>query len=484
MGELAVAGRRAPARAPRVAETPASEITTPQRLLLWAVTLMPLHTALTISLGFPLKPSEILILFATALAITQPVRVRMARPHVPLAGTEKLVWVLSVLLVFSALATLTRPDPTGRDFGFKGSPSFDVILYTYYGLLVVVMWLHLRRLPRSLFEKAIVRSIWVAFALSVLQIVLTLGGYGSLLSTLHYTAVPLGRPLPGLGALPRNGSFPYGQQLGPWAVVAGIIAWRARKRLAVAACLAMLVQSQSTGAVLALAAALALVVVLRPTFNNFTRVTAALMISVLAVLTVPALDSLAVNQLGKLGLVQTPDEWITASKNLRSAKASAGWAMMADHPLLGVGPDRYGVYYYDYLKRVSPTEFSYIGTIPPGRAVAENNYAQVGAELGAPALLVFSLFVWGYVWRARRSGYLVGIATAVAVAMWTQQSWTFLPLWVFLAYVASSLHELDELDGPSVAATRAPATVPPAPRGRPGRRAVRLGSPRAAAGRR
>lgn len=477
---MAVARRSPLVRTRPTPQAPAAALPVPQRLMLWAVTLMPLHTALTVSVGFPLKPSEILILLATAFAVTEPARVRRARPKVPLAPTEKLVWVLSVLLVFSALATLAGPDPTGRDFGFKGSPSFDSILYTYYGLLVVVMWLQLRGLPRPLFEKAIVRSIWLAFAMSILQIVLTLGGHDSLLASLHYTAVPLGRPLPGLGALPRNGSFPYGQQLGPWAVIAGIIAWRARKRIAVLACLVMLVQSQSTGAVLALAGALALIVVLRPTFNNFTRMTAAFAIALLAVLTVPALDSLAINQLGKLGLVHTPDEWITASKNLRSAKAGVGWAIMADHPLLGVGPDRYGVYYYDYLKRVSPTEFSYIGTIPPGRAVAENNYAQVAAELGAPALGAFALFVCGYIWLARRSGYLVGIATAVAVAMWTQQSWTFLPMWVFLAYIASSLHEIDG----ARTTVPEPATEPRGRIGRPDRRAAPLRSPRAGAWRR
>jgi putative inorganic carbon (hco3(-)) transporter len=87
----------------------------------------------------------------------------------------------------------------------------------------------------------------------------------------------------------------------------------------------------------------------------------------------------------------------TANVESRQAYWKAAAAMAADHPVLGVGPGRFGVESRNYVLN-DPT-----GIVDP---VVHNSYLEVLAEGGIPTLAFFIAFVagtWRLVARARRA---------------------------------------------------------------------------------
>jgi putative inorganic carbon (HCO3(-)) transporter len=108
-----------------------------------------------------------------------------------------------------------------------------------------------------------------------------------------------------------------------------------------------------------------------------------------------------------------------AQANVQSREAywTAALEMAADHPLLGVGPGRFGIESRHYVLN-DP-----IGIVDP---VAHNSYLEVLAEGGVPTLAVFLAFIagsWRLVARARRQ-FLVAedvdglrLATAVQASL-------------------------------------------------------------------
>ena len=103
------------------------------------------------------------------------------------------------------------------------------------------------------------------------------------------------------------------------------------------------------------------------------------------------------------------------SMQVRIGYWQAGLKMIADHPLLGVGLDNFGDRYLEYK-------------LPTGREVrrAHNNYLQIAADLGVPALIIFCV-LWGGLIRAsfpkeripheRPEGYPLFYTSAAAGAL-------------------------------------------------------------------
>ena len=71
------------------------------------------------------------------------------------------------------------------------------------------------------------------------------------------------------------------------------------------------------------------------------------------------------------------------AQHVRLAVWSGGLKMIEDHPIFGVGLDRYQVSTRTYV------DFSKIPVGETGVRVAHNSYLEIAAELGLPALLVF-----------------------------------------------------------------------------------------------
>jgi len=176
-----------------------------------------------------------------------------------------------------------------------------------------------------------------------------------------------------------------------------------------------------------------------------------------------------INQAAKLGLVSQTAEFRFAglSFDVREEKASIGAQMGIDHLALGVGPGRFGAWFSHYADyTVLPAYYRTTDLRP----IAENVYVQVFAEMGVLALLgLAGLLVVLLARSVRASPIVTAIGVCVAVGLWTQSSWTFLPIWVFLAYIGVAVSDPD-VD------RQAPITVAPSTRRVPDDRPWRRGT--------
>jgi putative inorganic carbon (HCO3(-)) transporter len=110
------------------------------------------------------------------------------------------------------------------------------------------------------------------------------------------------------------------------------------------------------------------------------------------------------------------DQVAAANVASRQAYWSAALRMAADHPVLGVGPGRYG-----------PEAAGYVLDDPIGieEPVAHNSYLEVLAEGGLPTLAVFLVFIagsWRLVSAARRRAILADDREGVRLASAIQAS--------------------------------------------------------------
>jgi O-antigen ligase len=90
-----------------------------------------------------------------------------------------------------------------------------------------------------------------------------------------------------------------------------------------------------------------------------------------------------------LGGTQPSSDPNRDSGNLRSraTEVIAAGLVFADHPIIGVGPGMFPVYYGDYAERV---QYSWLeGRVEPEGREAHNLYAGIAAETGALGLLLF-----------------------------------------------------------------------------------------------
>jgi putative inorganic carbon (hco3(-)) transporter len=95
------------------------------------------------------------------------------------------------------------------------------------------------------------------------------------------------------------------------------------------------------------------------------------------------------------GVYPYPDIWAIVE---RMAHWQAGWEMMLDHPLVGVGPGHYPVAYPDYA--ILPFWKDALGH-------AQNIYLNIGAEMGLIGLLA----------------YLAALGSWISVALRTARAW-------------------------------------------------------------
>ena len=141
-------------------------------------------------------------------------------------------------------------------------------------------------------------------------------------------------------------------------------------------------------------------------------------------------------QLAKLGYgdAQVLGRDAGRSWQIREEKTRIGIEMLGDHFFIGVGPGRYGHFFFDYAKSPPIPEYYFRQN---HRAIAENAYLHLGAENGIFAL---GLFLVVLVLIAVRLGQAnpadLGAIACVSVGLVTQSSWTFIPIWTILAYLA------------------------------------------------
>lgn len=400
------------------------------KLMFIAICAIPFQQALTLPVGFPLKISEMMGILAVMLYATE------ARPSRYKYAGAAFQWLLLAFVAFSTLAWLLVGPPADHSVGYERGLDMDMLLYFGYAVLVIVIsWFAGSRLGPTWISAAISLAIRLCAVWAALQGVLFLLGSSNLLAALRGTQ-QIGTAY-GFG-MPRNGPFLEGNYLGFFAGVALLIVWSRvdrkgrRDGLAIVASLFCLFYSQSTVALVAVLAAILFMSVVRPS----GRIVGALsFVGLIAVLVVSFVDSIGIyvsRQLAKLGLINNPDfgASIEYSMRNRSATVQRGLDMWAEFPWLGVGPGRYG--YWDEFFTTSSYSVG-------GRGIANNAYVQVLAEVGVVAALCFvamiALLLIRHLRGARSS---LALAVFVIIGLNATPSWTVLPIWVAVAYLATT----------------------------------------------
>lgn len=415
-----------------------AEILPYQWAVLGAIVLMPLQKGFTLDLGFPLKPSELLTMAAIALFVMrrEPERRPWLLPH-------RLVLALLGLTFASTFARWVTAPPTGTWRGYPRSPQTDLVMYLGYATLVLTLWFLLTRLTWAHVRSALHLATWVCGAATLLQLVLFRAGQIAVLEALNYETEARGLGLGEEESAQRTGPFVEGQHLGFVSGYLFVHALRDRRYVTALVALGCIVYSQSTTAIVGVAAAAVVAIVTRPSISRWAKLALAVVGFVIVYLMSGGLRLLIRLQMAKLGIGDAAVDGRLTDRSLdtRFAKTEIATTMMFDHLALGVGPGRYGFYFFDYATAPPIPAYYWLTN---HRAIAENAYLHVGAELGIIALGVFVglVLLLCFRLRHRHPGDLATAAFA-AVAIATQSSWTFIPIWVVLGYLTLAAYTDD-----------------------------------------
>lgn len=408
-----------------------------QRFMLLSVVFMPFQYALTLSVGFPLKISEIL----AVLGIGTYVLGRRSKPRrMDVAAGAALF--LAVATVLSAIVNLTPTESGLRAVGYERGFQTDLLLYSGYAFLALSFWAVLRRVERHKIVRATVLSIWLCGVAVLLQWASSITGNTFIIGLLGFRTLGVDGTVETL----RSGPFLEGQHLGFFAGAAILVALYNRSYPAAVVAALCILFSQSTTAYAGIAAGVALIVVLKFSKVVVPLIVAAL-VGVLVLLFSDSLRNTLGRQLAKIGFTEfAPDyQFATTSLNQRGVKTEISFDMSRDNPLFGVGPGRYGAFFDQY---VNGRQLPWIYSTDQTRPIAENAYAHVAAELGYCALIAFCLLILCLIWRNRRtSPVLVMVAIFVALGVATQSSWTFLPIWSVFGLLAADDREKEPEPG-------------------------------------
>lgn len=413
-------------------------LTLAQRFLLLALILSPMQKAFTIDAGFPLKPSELALFGAFAALAAQPLLSgRWTRLAPRSLRTERnLIVTLGGLLIASAINSIAFNTPNGKFDGVDRSLTVDALLYVFYGLMVLALWFVAVRIPSPWFGFATGWAVRLCTALCALQFLLWQSDNYDGLRRFGYvlvTGTAYGNPLP------RNGPFMEGNYLGLFAAIALVILVRHRDILGAALAMVCLAYSQSTNALIALVVGFVVAAGVTTHLKWQVRLGLVAAFMAAAALFIPQVQTFAAFQAGKIGLLGDDPtgqrEAAQLSRSLRLARIDTGVSMTAEHPLLGVGPGRWGVWFEHYAE---PNNYPPGYLNKPGRAIVENGYVQIMAELGVLALLVVGLLFVLMIRRARRTGRSEFVlAVFITFAFFGVSSWTTLMLWFGIAWLSS-----------------------------------------------
>jgi O-antigen ligase len=405
-----------------------------KRFLFLAICLSPLQYAFTLSVGgSPLKLSEMAILLA---CLCLPF-IRWSR----LRGPGTLPMALLAFLVFlSSVFNLLREDFNrgGVLRGFTREPQDDLMFYAALGIFTLIAWKMMSTMDRGRIEKAVVLATWVCATATLTQILGIVSGSYGLLEALGFESEGSAENF-FLPVSTRNGPFLEGQQLGFFCGFALLVCVYRRAWLAAIAAFLCILYSQSTTAVVGVAVAILAVLLFRFNLKVVFFLLVAGGAAGIALAMSERLQGFVAQQFAKLGLFGVSGDFggATQSLSIRGTKTNIAWDMMLDHPMAGVGPGRYSVEAFSYPEANNLPDYYFRSD---HRTIAENLYAQIGSELGLLALLAFCLFLVILLRRVlkQRDAGLLAVLAYAAAAIWTQSSWTFLPIWVAFALLASS----------------------------------------------
>lgn len=403
-----------------------------EKVVFLAVCFTPFQLALTIKLGdSPLKISEILILLSILIF---PLSTWVSRKP----KGQAIIALFSIIFLISAIYNYIVTDTTLEKIahGFTRSQTGDILFYTFFTIFALISWKIIGSLDRSTIEKALIIASWLCIIAVLFQAVGVATGNQSLVEALGFESQ--GRVEDRLVST-RNGPFKEGQHLGFYAGSLLIICFYKKRWLACLGLSYCIYYSQSTTAILGILAALAVVIALRLNVYTLFAISISSVATFIGFISSSALREFVYIQLAKLGIpsVGGLGERYTVSLDVRSVKTDIGWQIMGDHPILGVGPGRYSIWFFDYPDSLKMPYYYFRAT---HRAIAENIYAQIAAEVGLIGFIVFLIFLLYLLIRnlSEKNTGLLALSAFAFIGISTQSMLTFLPIWTIFALLASS----------------------------------------------
>lgn len=400
-----------------------------EKLVFLAVCFFPFQVALTIKLGdLPLKISEILLIVSFILLPFSGWFFRRSRGQGVLLCFA-FVFIVSFFAAFLAM----RMSIIDFARGFDRSQSADIVFYFAFTVFSLMAWKTISGIERGKFEKALLIAGWLTVLAVLFQYVGVSTGNQSLIESFGFESE--GR-VENRTVSTRNGPFKEGQHLGFVAGALLLVAIGRKKVLLSFGLLFCIYYSQSTTAILGIFAALFILIIFNLNFATIIGLLTAGAALIVGFIFNPAVREYFVYQLSKLGLASSDQGDTTISMDVRGIKADIGWDIMLDHPILGVGPGRYSIWFFDYPQTAQLPKYYFHSD---HRAIAENIYAQVGAEVGLTGLILFIFFLLLLLVKAlaRKEILVATVCSFIIIGLTTQSTLTFLPIWALLAYVAS-----------------------------------------------
>jgi hypothetical protein len=400
-----------------------------QKMACVALLLLPFQYALTIEFGFPLKLSEIAVAVAIVMALFSGQLRQILR------GVDLIfVAVIGVSVLTAGSIAALAVDTSTQLQGVPRNQYVDIAIYMVYGIFVLAFWILLRAGDGGLLRDVLLQSMWVCAAAVLFQAGSRLAQADSVASALGFETTTRGLIIAGI-QFGRSGPFLQGQHLGFYAGMMLVFALCNKRWATALISLVCVLYSESTTAFVAVAPALLLAILARPTKKKLISLGAAVVAAAVVVLSVRPLREMFFFQLAKLGVTENTTFDAGLSLDARWAKTQIAWQMMWDHPW-GVGPGRFAAYFWDYAPDY-PGLPSYMFTTDR-RPIVENGPMQIGAELGVVAFVaLLALFVWLFLRVWHRDVSALAVLLFVAIGFLTQSSWTFMPVWAGLGYVAA-----------------------------------------------
>jgi hypothetical protein len=405
-----------------------------ERFYFGAVAALPLQAGFAIPVGgTTLQVPQVLLLLAV---FALPFGWSTKNHGKPKYLDSIYVAAIVVATFCSALLAFIFTVPNSSVPGIN-DPKTDLIAQTGNIVFILIAWMIGCRLPGGAWRRALTLSVWVALFGVIFQLILGNTGNLTLLENLgfHTKAAENAVGLSTLGL--REGTFYNGQDLGFFSAAAILIALKYRKLVTAFAGAFCLYYSQSTTGYVALIAAVIILIFVRFSLRVFAIVICLLVAFVGLLVASPTARQVFDEQTVKLGISGTSVEDAGDSLELRTLKSDIALEIFKSSPVFGVGPGEYGVSFWNVQESAdAPAYYS----AEDHRAIVENVYAQVLAELGVVGFLSFAMLMLWYFARLRRvSAIDLALLIAILVGLTTQGSWIGVPVWILLAYLSSTI---------------------------------------------
>ncbi|WPV02347.1 O-antigen ligase family protein [Mucilaginibacter sp. cycad4] len=395
----------------------------------WFLISIPFSQALTINISFPLKIAEVLLVFLISFEVT-------TRGILKWHLDKTVTWVLFsfvMLIIISMIVNIfySYPYELAQNVTRLG-PVFDTVFKFFYILLAICSLFITRHLFNAdqrnisfFFIGAIASAsyAWYLFVSGILKIpVLLLPGMDA--NSQVYDV--------GFGDIIRSGTFREGNYMGFYLLVAGILAVYYKYSKLSIFFFASIITTFSTTAIFCSVLFFVICLFHKYKKHKFKLVASLVFIFATIILLVqvsPGIKTLLYNKVfGSEDTVENSNDIFSKADRLNTVLVSM--EIVADNPILGVGPANFGLHFSHYNLGVDFEQ--------DVKKIPNNIYMEILSECGGVTFLVFVFLLWIIFNYGRKKSYILGAGLLASfIYFFAFPTFTMLFIWVFLGIVLS-----------------------------------------------